>query len=202
MDEAGKALPQAAVGTLARARRALVVGDPVQMEPVVVLPDSLTARICRHYGADPDRFNAPGASVQTLADAASPYVAEFPTRSGSRTVGMPLLVHRRCADPMFSISNAAAYARLMVHAKNTSPSPIRDLLGPFRWIDVQGSEASDKWSIGEGDVVANLLDARFAAAEQVAGGPLRFGPALSLPWPEWPDLHLDLLDEQQSRALG
>jgi len=114
IDEAGQALPQAAVGALLRTRRAVVVGDPAQIEPIVVLPDTLTHAICRHFGVDPDRFNAPASSAQTLADAATPYMAEFQGRLGSRTVGVPLLVHRRCAEPMFGIANAVAYERLMV----------------------------------------------------------------------------------------
>ena len=44
-----------------------------QIEPSVVLPDALTHTICRHFGVDPDRYNVPKASVQTLADAATPY---------------------------------------------------------------------------------------------------------------------------------
>ena len=48
--------------------------------------------------------------MQTLADAASP----VQSRLGEATVGVPLLVHRRCADPMFSISNSVAYNDLMV----------------------------------------------------------------------------------------
>ena len=54
-----------------RSRRAIIVGDPMQIEPVVVLPDILTHAICRTFGIDPDQFNAPAASVQTLADAAN-----------------------------------------------------------------------------------------------------------------------------------
>jgi hypothetical protein len=163
VDEAGQALPQAAAGALMRARRAVVVGDPIQIEPVVVLPDSLTQAVCRHFGVDPDRFNAPAASVQTLADAATPYGAEFETQLGSRSVGVPLLVHRRCAEPMFGISNAVAYDRLMVQAKRPAPSAIGDVLGPSRWIDVEGS-AEEKWSPEEGEIVLDLLAKVKAAA--------------------------------------
>lgn len=158
IDEAGQALPQAAVGALLRTRRAVVVGDPMQIEPVVVLPDVLTNAISRTFGVDPDRFNAPVASVQTLADAATPFMAEFAGRQGSRTVGVPLLVHRRCANPMFGISNAVAYEHLMVHATADRPSPIRDVLGPSRWFDVKGG-ASDKWCAEEGEHVVQMLAA-------------------------------------------
>jgi hypothetical protein len=156
VDEAGQALPQAAVGALMRTRRAVVVGDPMQIQPVVVLPEVLTTTICRHFGVDPDRFNAPSASVQTLADAATPYVAEFEGRSGCRTVGVPLLVHRRCAEPMFGISNSIAYQRLMVNAKVRGPSRIREVLGPSAWLNVQGN-ADGKWCPEEGALTVELL---------------------------------------------
>jgi hypothetical protein len=165
VDEAGQALPQAAVGAILRSRRAVVVGDPVQIEPTVILPDALTIAICRQFGVDPDRCNAPNASVQTLADSATPYMAEFQAIHGSRTVGAPLLVHRRCSEPMFGISNAIAYNGLMVQAKAAAPSRIGDVLGPSAWIDVQGG-AAEKWCPEEGDMVLTLLR-RLARTELV-----------------------------------
>lgn len=163
IDEAGQALPQAAVGAILRTRRAVVVGDPVQIEPIVVLPDRLTHAICEHFKVDPDRWNAPVASAQSLADAATPYMASFEGRFGSREVGVPLLVHRRCSEPMFGISNAVAYERLMVQAKRPGSSRIGDLLGPSAWFDVKG-DSGDKWCAEEGAVVLDLLR-RLAAAD-------------------------------------
>ncbi len=156
IDEAGQAAPQAAVGAIFRSRRVVVVGDPMQIEPVVTLPDRLTQSVCRHFGVDPDRFNAPEASVQTLADAASPFLTEVEGRHGSRRFGVPLLAHRRCSEPMFDISNAVAYNHLMVNAKQAGPSRIGKLLGPSRWIDVRGS-AEEKWCPEEGRQVLELL---------------------------------------------
>lgn len=156
VDESGQATPQAAVGALMRSRRAVVVGDPMQIEPIVVLPDTLTQAICRHFGVDPDRFNAPNASVQTLADSASPFATEFEGRSGSRSVGVPLLVHRRCSEPMFGISNAVAYGHLMVNTKPSSTSRVGDILGPTGWFDVRGT-AIEKWCPEEGDAALSLL---------------------------------------------
>lgn len=49
IDEAGQALPQAAVGALLRCQRAVVVGDPLQIEPIVTLPETLTTKICEQF---------------------------------------------------------------------------------------------------------------------------------------------------------
>lgn len=165
IDEAGQALPQAAVGALMRTKRALVVGDPLQIEPIAPLPQALTKAICRHFNIDADRFNAPDASVQTLSDTASACYAGYETSNGHRSVGVPLLVHRRCADPMFSISNAIGYGGLMIQAKSPGESAIRTCLGASRWIEVQG-QGQDKWCPEEGDKVIELLSLLKAAAVQ------------------------------------
>lgn len=157
VDEAGQAVPQAAVGAIMRTKRAVIVGDPIQIEPVVTLPDTVCEAICQQFGVDPEHYSAPRASVQTLGDAASAYTTEFEMKfGGSRTVGVPLLVHRRCAEPMFSISNSVAYSGLMVFAKDEKPSGIRQVLGPSQWIDIKGS-SEDKWCPEEGDEVVRLL---------------------------------------------
>lgn len=140
-----------------RTKRAVIVGDPIQIEPIVMLPNSLTEAICLQFGVDPERYSAPRASVQTLGDAASAYTTEFEMKyGGSRPVGVPLLVHRRCSEPMFSISNEIAYSRLMVSAKVRQPSEIREVLGDSRWIHVAGG-GEDKWCSQEGDEVVRML---------------------------------------------
>lgn len=157
VDEAGQAVPQAAVGAIMRTKRAVIVGDPIQIEPIVMLPNTLTEAICRQFGVDPEQYSAPRASVQTLGDAASAYTTEFEMKyGGSRPVGVPLLVHRRCSEPMFSLSNEIAYSRLMISAKAKQRSEIRGVLGESRWIHVAGS-GEDKWCSQEGDEVVHLL---------------------------------------------
>lgn len=156
IDEAGQALPQAAVGALLRTKRAVVVGDPLQIEPIVVLPESLTEKICDNFSVDATIYNSPGASVQTLADRATGYIGSFETQFGTREVGVPLLVHRRCAEPMFSISNAVAYENLMVQAKRPQSSAILEVAGPSRWMHVAGS-AQGKWCPQEGQTTLQLL---------------------------------------------
>jgi len=155
VDEAGQALPQAAVGAMIRTKRSVVVGDPLQIEPVVTLPRTLTEEVCRFFGIDPLKYNAPDATVQTVADASSMYCARFPIGSGHRDVGAPLLVHRRCESPMFDISNEIAYANLMVQAKK--PTSAHSILGFSCWIDVVGKPGPDKWCADEAVVLIDML---------------------------------------------
>lgn len=168
IDEAGQALPQAAVGGIMRARRTVVVGDPLQIPPVVSLPDRLTAEICRFFNVDQSRWAAPEASAQTVADHASRFKGSFGLNGDERReVGVPLLVHRRCQDPMFSISNRVAYDDQMVHAAGKrDPGKIGALLGASCWIDVDG-DATSKWCPAEGEVVVDLLR-RIAEAGVIA----------------------------------
>ncbi|WP_395515539.1 DEAD/DEAH box helicase [Pseudorhizobium flavum] len=166
IDEAGQALPQAAVGSIMRAKRSIVVGDPLQIPPVVSLPERLTSEICQFFDIDQTTWAAPEASSQTLADRASRFKSTFRADEGDREVGLPLLVHRRCQDPMFSVSNSIAYAGQMVHAVGPrEPGPIGNVLGPSRWVDVDG-HAETKWCPEEGEAVLRMLgqlaDARVA----------------------------------------
>jgi hypothetical protein len=58
IDESGQALPQAAVGALMRTCRAVVVGDPMQTEPAVTLPNTFTQTVCARFGVDPTRYSS------------------------------------------------------------------------------------------------------------------------------------------------
>jgi hypothetical protein len=157
IDEAGQALPQAAVGAIMRAKRSIVVGDPLQIPPVVTLPERLNSEICKFFRIDKPIWAAPEASAQTLADRASRYQAAFRSDQGPRRVGIPLLVHRRCQEPMFGISNRIAYDGQMVHAPGLRNSGvIGSALGPSAWLDIDG-EADSKWCPVEGEVVVALL---------------------------------------------
>ncbi len=157
VDEAGQALPQAAVGAVMRARRSIIVGDPLQIPPVVTLPERLNSEICRFFKVDKPVWAAPEASAQTLADRASRFQASFRSDQGPRRVGIPLLVHRRCQEPMFGISNRIAYDGQMVHAPGLrNAGTIGAALGPSAWFDID-SEADSKWCPAEGELVVALL---------------------------------------------
>jgi hypothetical protein len=157
IDEAGQALPQAAVGAIMRAKRSIVVGDPLQIPPVVTLPERLNAEFCKFFKIDKPVWAPPDASAQTLADRASRFQAAFRSDQGPRRVGVPLLVHRRCQEPMFGISNRIAYDGQMVHAPGLhNAGRIGSALGSSVWFDLNG-EADSKWCPAEGEFVVTLL---------------------------------------------
>lgn len=157
IDEAGQATPQSAVGLLMRCQRAVVVGDPLQIPPVVTLPEKLGEQVSLSLGVAPERWCGPKASVQTLADAVSPHRAVFAADIGEREVGLPLLVHRRCQEPMFSMSNALAYNNQMVLGfQSNDGGGIGEVLGASGWFDVAGA-SQGKWSEEEGRCLIRLL---------------------------------------------
>ena len=155
IDEAGQATPAAAMGSIMRAKRVLAVGDPIQIQPIIQLPERLIVETCKQFNVKRDNWSAPTASVQTLADRACEYQSVF---EDGRRVGVPLLVHRRCQDPMFSVSNKIAYDGLMVHAVPPAPEDtIRAVLGASKWHHVSGS-GSEHWCPEEGEYVVEMLE--------------------------------------------
>ena len=117
---------------------------------------------------DAYQWIAPDASVQTVSDKANSYGTVIPRDLSEIRIGTPLLVHRRCEDPMFSISNKLAYNNLMVHATLPKPSDITQLFGhQSKWFDIRGS-AEEKWSPQEGQYVCEML---FKAIHHCQGDP-------------------------------
>lgn len=143
IDEAGQAVPQAAVGALMRARRALVIGDPLQIEPVFTVPVSLISALEGLSSETAQGTWSPHVtSVQVLADQANPFGAEvLGSDDDPIWIGSPLRVHRRCCNPMFDLANEIAYQGKMVFGSG-DPSPKDDVapyLGESAWIDVPGA---------------------------------------------------------------
>lgn len=168
IDEAGQAVPQAAVGAIWRARRAVVVGDPLQIEPVFTVPIRLIEALRKPAGLPEDREVAPHkVSVQSLADQANALGAHVGANGLCQWVGSPLRVHRRCVDPMFSIANDIAYDGKMIFydPENASarrpPADSLDL-GPSAWVHAPGL-ASHRQVVGSQiELVQQVLAALYA----------------------------------------
>lgn len=149
IDEAGQAAPQYAVGAIWHAKRVVVVGDPLQLEPIVTMPDKAKADLAQAYGVS-EVWIPPSASVQTLADRVSTMGTWLQRGDDPVWVGSPLRVHRRCDEPMFSLCNKIAYNGLMVSAvsRKSSPSGKKDLIQESSWFDIkathQGTHVQDE----------------------------------------------------------
>lgn len=153
IDEAGQALPQQAAGAIWRARRTVIVGDPNQLEPVIPVSAAVEGAFARYYAVEPPWWPSE-TSAQRLADQAMDIGTWLPDPvKGQLWVGCPLRVHRRCDDPMFSISNKIAYNKQMVHGKAKKESPLPEC----HWINVRSEDGEGHWVPAEGVAARKLL---------------------------------------------
>ncbi|GAA3328675.1 hypothetical protein GCM10020331_073610 [Ectobacillus funiculus] len=83
-------------------KNAIIVGDPIQIEPVITLDATILNDVRSRFKVE-DHYLSLDSSVQSLADLANP-MGTFTTDSNKR-IGIPLWVHRRCSNPMFTIAN-------------------------------------------------------------------------------------------------
>jgi len=143
IDEAGQATPQSALGAIWRTKRAIVVGDPLQVEPILSVPKVLMRHFAQEYDL-PLKYRFAELSVQNLADAQSVYGGFRKVGDSELWLGCPLIVHRRCIEPMFSISNQVAYdERMMCETK--PPNTNKEFaLEHSCWFDIRGAVRGEK----------------------------------------------------------
>ncbi|MGZ4971868.1 MAG: AAA domain-containing protein, partial [Limisphaerales bacterium] len=155
IDEAGQASPQTAVGAIWRAKRVVVVGDPLQLEPVLTVPYTVQQSLRTFYKVA-ETWLPQNNSTQRLADRIAKFGTSLETSDKQNLwVGAPLRVHRRCDKRMFDISNKIAYNGMMVFGTNKRAAlPIKESC----WIDVVGEEANGHWIPAEGEAVTSLIE--------------------------------------------
>jgi hypothetical protein len=160
VDEAGQATPQSAVGALWRCRRAVIVGDPQQLEPITTVPFRAEQAIREHYGVEEEWLTG-RTSVQGVSDRLNRFGTKL--RGAERTlwVGAPLTVHRRCDEPMFGLANQIAYHGLMIEAADPALgrgfSTDHPTLPESKWIDVSSEVSQGNWIPAEGEEVDRIL---------------------------------------------
>lgn len=168
VDEAGQAQPQMAVGSLYRSRRAIIVGDPKQVEPVVT--DDLEL-LKTTYKDDLYRcYRDKTLSVQKCADIMNPFGTYLDNGTDYPDwVGCPLLVHRRCISPMYDISNKISYGGIMKQqTKLPSEKEQRDFVfSKSQWLNVVGDENGnrDHYVVRQGEEVCQILEQAFQKSE-------------------------------------
>ncbi len=141
VDEAGQAQPQMALGALFRTRKAMIVGDPKQIEPVVTDDLKILREAYKEEVYAP--YKEKDVSVQICADIMNPFGTFIDNGSDNpEWVGCPLLVHRRCVSPMYDISNILSYNGMMKQ-QTAKPKPEIEqtfIYSKSQWIDIGGKE--------------------------------------------------------------
>ncbi len=155
IDEAGQAPPQAAVGAIWRAKRVFAIGDPFQIEPICTIPEEVVDGMAKSKRKDDTLHWAPSQiSVQNVFDRISIFGSKRLIRDECYWVSSPLRVHRRCLDPMFTISNSIAYESSMLLATQAD----KELSLPKScWWDVGGLTSDRQYVSDQGDALIYLL---------------------------------------------
>ncbi|HML53209.1 MAG TPA: AAA domain-containing protein [Solidesulfovibrio magneticus] len=124
LDESGQVAPQVAIPAFALGKRALIVGDTYQIEPVWAVPEGVDAANLIAFGIlkEPKNggklahlpeetglrpFSASCGNLMALAQLATPYALP-----GFAEPGMHLTEHRRCATPIIEYCKALVYPNL------------------------------------------------------------------------------------------
>lgn len=186
IDEAGQASPQYAASAIWRAQRVVVVGDPLQLQPVVTIPQKVQRDIAVAYGVS-ETWIPPYASVQTLADRVSCYGTALQQGEQRVWVSAPLTVHRRCDDPMFTLFNEIAYNGIMVNGvKRRLDDPAEPdlfdsasgpIIFPSHWVDepapTRGSHLQENQIARLEKALAYLFDNGISWNDVIAISPFR-----------------------------
>ncbi|MGO1073846.1 AAA domain-containing protein [Lysobacter sp. CA199] len=135
VDEAGQVSPEIGATAFALAKRALVVGDVDQIEPIWEIPDRIDGANALRSGMAENELalqdfresgmSAANGSVMRLAQRATVY-AKFPERGR----GMFLSEHRRCWPEIIRMCNVLVYnGRLQAMRQDDGPRPIMPSVG-------------------------------------------------------------------------
>lgn len=155
VDEAGQAIPQSAAGLLQRVRHAVAVGDPMQIPPVDTMPRPMRELLASTHNI---QMGLESDNMQVMVDYQTPCGLQDDV--SGHWLGMPLVVHRRCDEPMFSICNDMAYSGRMIR-KGPEHKPCTYMAGtragselpPSCWYDVPAvadERGSTQWRPQEG----------------------------------------------------
>lgn len=149
VDEAGQVTPEVGAASFALAKKALVVGDIKQIDPIWKIPKSIDHSNLEKFDViengttseklDIKGFTASAGSVMRLAQNASYYHA-----ATKEAKGMMLVEHRRCYDEIIAYCNDLAYHGLLKplrgNHKKDGPLP------PLGIYHVDGNSSTDSGS--------------------------------------------------------
>lgn len=160
VDEAGQVSPEVGAASFALAKRALVVGDVHQIEPVwSILPfvDIANLRACGIHlpkddeSEDAASFRACRGSVMLLARRGTALTCE-----GER--GLFLSEHRRCVPAVIRYCNELVYGGRLQALRPAEFNPVLPALGWAHITSPASSDGGSRINLGEAQVIADWID--------------------------------------------
>ncbi len=164
VDEAGQTTPQVAMATFALARRAVVVGDVKQIEPVWELPEYLDHANRRSHGlpeADSaaDARSVSAGSVMLLAHHSTAFTV------GLGEPGMWLNEHWRCVPKIIDYCNELAYHGHLIDRRKPLEQRVLPALGRAHVQSPAGRRGPSWVNVGEAEAIASWLATQRTALE-------------------------------------
>ena len=185
VDEAGQVQPEAAGGAFALARKALVIGDTQQIEPIASLPRSVdTGNLVESGVLSPDHTDEDLKRVHALGVCSTGGSAMQAAQSACRYAPVPelgrglwLFEHRRCYDEIVEYCNALCYRGKLEPKRGGAGTPDEEAaaLGPLGYLHVDGycgSAGGSRRNTAEAETIAAWLKAQRGALEGRYAQPL------------------------------
>lgn len=178
VDEAGQVLPEAAAASFSLAKKALIIGDTQQIEPISSIPTSvdignITASGLLNDTQNEDALNAlaergimsTSGSAMHLAQEAC-RISPFPELKK----GLYLFEHRRCYDEIISYCNELCYNGALRPMRGPAPNP--SLLPAIGYLHIDGraiSSGNSRINPMEANTIAEWLSAKRTELEKAYG---------------------------------
>ncbi len=168
VDEAGQVLPEVSGASFSLAKRALVIGDTQQIEPISSIPRPVDVSNLRHSG-----LLSSEAGIETLVDRGISSTNGSAMRLAQQACrvspypdlekGLYLFEHRRCYDEIISFSNALCYKGKLRPLRGKAPADAG--LPALGYLHIDGralTSGSSRSNPLEAQTIAAWLDATSA----------------------------------------
>jgi hypothetical protein len=146
VEEAGQVSPEIAGPSFSLAKRAVIVGDALQIEPVWNVKGVIDNANAKSEGLDPKVLHSTGraassGSVIRMAQTATSFSQDFTATLGAEKAsklgrGLYLVEHRRCITPIIDYCNHLCYEGILIPKNNGGP---RTDIPPMFGVHVQGA---------------------------------------------------------------
>lgn len=187
VDEAGQVLPEVAGASFALGKKALVIGDTLQIEPIWSIPPSVdignlvNAKLLSNEDHE-DSYGHLSEIGKTVARGSVMRIAQALTRyhyDPDLARGMFLYEHRRCFNEIIHYCNALCYRDKLIPKRGTktqAPADKQDGLPAMGYLHIDGicqkSGAGSRRNLHEAETIAAWLSEHRASLETTYGQPL------------------------------